>query len=362
MELSFLQANLLIFFTQVGFAGLNTAQFYATVALGNTEIFFQFMKTFFGSLLFIIWTLFVDGPNSIGKQLSMAVREDLKSFVACSMFLATAEIGIIYSIEWMGVNIFSLGFACLGPVSYVICWTLGMERFILEKALGTVIAVGAVIWAVQATWISGLKIKIFQGGICIVVTVFTFCGYYILQKPLYKKYTVSFVTTASLLTACSFMGIVCLINTQLKEVHLDWDDTRMWLCLVYSFFIGQFFLYLTSNASNRVLSASMVCLYSGVQPVVNPWIDLIRTCYFPDIEHTCDIPDYQIIVAGVIVVIGLFIYSMGEKKVLSANKEDDEESISNGHVGSHRSGDDINKGSGGYIHHSYDEKLLPERM
>merc|ERR1719317_615694 len=106
------------------------------------------------------------------------------------------------------------------------------------------------------------------------------------QKKLYPDYTVTFVTTFTLLMACLFMLVACLIYDKLD---IFWDDPQTIYCLFYSGFVGQFILYIASNSANVVLSAPMICLYQGIQPIATPWLDMIRLCYFSDTlpDETC---------------------------------------------------------------------------
>merc|ERR1719492_119202 len=94
-----------------------------------------------------------------------------------------------------------------------------------------------------------------------------------------------------------------------QEFYFYWDDWQSVCCLFYSSFIGQFFLYITSNAANLVLSAPMICLYQGLQPIGTPFLMLLRLCFFPDNHDMCVIPTTQILIAAFLVTLGLSLFA-----------------------------------------------------
>eukprot|EP00494_Astrolonche_serrata_P009968 UN10026 len=79
---------------------------------------------------------------------------------------------------------------------------------------------------------------------------------------------------------------------------------------------GTFGVYLLSNLANKNLPTSLVCLYYGARVVLTPPVDIIRTCYFPEVDEddeSCGAPDNEILVGTLCVFIGILMYSYGEK-------------------------------------------------
>eukprot|EP00492_Amphilonche_elongata_P003663 TRINITY_DN4013_c0_g1_i1.p1 TRINITY_DN4013_c0_g1~~TRINITY_DN4013_c0_g1_i1.p1 ORF type:complete len:140 (-),score=10.05 TRINITY_DN4013_c0_g1_i1:83-469(-) len=97
---------------------------------------------------------------------------------------------------------------------------------------------------------------------------------------------------------------------------IHWGDWRTLCCLLYSAFVGQFLLYITSNASNKALSAPMICLAAGVQPITTPWIDVIRLCHWTDNNELCRYPPQEILFCCFMVVLGLALFAWGEHDIL----------------------------------------------
>jgi len=140
------------------------------------------------------------------------------------------------------------------------------------------------------------------------------------QKELYPTFSVIFVTTLTLWVACVFMFLTVIAWTRQFSIH--WGDWKTLACLLYSAFVGQFLLYITSNASNKALSAPMICLAAGIQPIATPWMDLIRLCQFPDVHSgECEYPPRAILFCCFMVVLGLGLFAWGEYEVLENIKK-----------------------------------------
>eukprot|EP00494_Astrolonche_serrata_P006587 UN06611 len=225
-------------------------------------------------------------------------------FFVCSLCLALVEIGIILTLQWAGPSLFSIGLTSTGPVAYIINLLLGDERLSVWKIFGVIFTVGGAVYAITASW--GNNDDLLYGTISLVITVFAMVGYYVLQKDFYPRYSIVFVTTTTLLLACVVMVIICVVPP--FQLDIEWTDYKTILCLIYGALIGQFLLYLFTNACNQVLSTSLVCLYSGIQPVLTPWFDIIRTCYLPDVDpddRSCEAPQHAVIISSFIVFFGL---------------------------------------------------------
>lgn len=312
MPLSFAQANIILFLTQFGFAGLNVAQVYAIVDIGNEQLAFQFFKTCLGSLLFLFLLILTDRDRILEQAKQTFTKQFAGTFLICCVCLAVFEVSLIITLTDLGATMVSIGISCTGGVAYILNLVLGIEKVLSKKLIGSLLTVGGACLAVKVTWFSSDQKDRGVGVIAMVLMIFSMVGYYMFQKKLYPDYTVTFVTTFTLLTACLFMFIGCLIYGTLT---IHWSDSQTWYCLIYSGFIGQFLLYIASNSANVVLTAPMICLYQGIQPIVTPWLDMIRLCEFPRANgefENCETPPNGILLAAFMVAIGLGVYGWGE--------------------------------------------------
>jgi len=316
--LSFWSAIFALVLTNIGFTGLTVISYYALVDLGNDVFPNQLWRTIIGSTCFFLYGLATG--EKYREQLKFAFTEDLYLFLICSFCICCVEIGIILSISWTGPSIFAIGLSCTGPIAYLMSYIMGLETVIPLKVLGTIVSVGAAIFAVLSEQ-SNLGDDIILGVISLSITVVCLAGYSVTQKFMYPKYTVVFVTTTTLVVA-NFPLLVCCGLTSTWNMH--WGDANyetLW-CVLYSGIIGQFMLYLISNSAVEVLSSSMVGLFGGIQPVLSPWVDVLRTCYFDQVaeeDRSCAMPPWEILLAAGGVLLGLLLYSWGESTITDRN-------------------------------------------
>jgi len=313
--LTFRTANLALFMAQVGFSILTVLQSYALDELENEELPFQLYKSVIGMGLFLIYLTITE--EDVMKNFREILSVHMRPFLICSISLAALEIGIICAISWLGPSIFAIGITSAGSVSYGINMILGKEYFSLKKVSGAALTILGAAFATIFCWIYDDSSYLFEGSIAIIVVIFGCYGYYETQKELYVKFSVVFVAASTFIFATLIQVLVaaCAQSFSLRT------DTSTILILAYSSICGNFLFYIWCNAANEVLSSSLVILYGGLQPTFTPFLDIVRTCYFPkvdDEDQECSVP-YWILAATAIVILGLVLYSLDERDILKSN-------------------------------------------
>lgn len=308
MLLSFAQANLLLAVVQVGYAVLNVVQAYVLVDLHADEFGFQFVKSCIGSTCFLI--LLYSKEQRFCEQISFIWSDDFfYVFMSCCVSLAIFELSLIVAMNDLGPTMVAIGIASSGSVAYIVNIVANIEQPTLIKFFSSTVTVSGAIMAIYFTWADTQSENVVRGAIAMGSMILSLVSFFTLQKFLYPTFSVMFVTGCTLFTSCSLTLVVALIW---GSFTLPYSNSEFLACLLYSSLIGQFTLSLGTNSANQVLSAPMILLYSGMQPIFTPLLDICRTCYFPASSGECAFPDLRILFAALLVTCGLCLYAWGE--------------------------------------------------
>jgi len=317
MPLSFVQANYILFLTQIGYAILNVVQAYVLVDLGNNEFGWQFAKTILGSSCFLI--LLAAREKRLCEQIKLIWSNDyFYFFIFCCISLSMFELSLIITMNDLGPTMVAIGIACTGSVSYMINIIARIESPALIKVFGSTITVSGACLAIYFCWSDSESQNAVKGAIAMGTMIFSMVAFFTLQKFLYPTFTVVFVTGSTFFTSCFLMFFAVLAA---GTFDIQYTDYTVLGCLFYSSVIGQFLLYIATNSANQVLSSPMILLYTGLQPIMTPFFDICRTCYFPQSSGDCALPEIRILFAALLVTCGLCLYAWGEYEMTPSDIE-----------------------------------------
>jgi len=153
---------------------------------------------------------------------------------------------------------------CIPVFTSAMTVALKMEKFSPLKLLGTIFAVsGAVVMigVEDLAFNNRTKGMIFLLGNTILTSI-----YYILQKPLLKKYPPITVTGWGYIPASVFMGFSSLYYVNDPSVYIIRTDVLG--PLAYAVFVQTVFGYSCVSWANTHAPASLVAVYNSLQPVV----------------------------------------------------------------------------------------------
>ena len=223
-----------------------------------------------GSVVFF-WLLFVLKPSKAGIQ-----KKDIPLFVICALT------GVVFNqiLFVKGLSLTSAIHASLLAlvtpilIIFIAAWLL-KERLTWLKITGIVLGIGGAVILILMKDVSYTATNIVLGDVLVVVNAISYAFYFVLVKPLMRRYSaihiIRWVFTIGMLFMLPY-GWNSFIET-------DWQSFQFihWFALVFIISAATFLAYLFNIFGVSVIGASATGSYIYTQPVFTAIIAIIFT-------------------------------------------------------------------------------------
>jgi len=142
---------------------------------------------------------------------------------------------------------------------------LKLEKFSIIKMIGLAFAVSGAIVMIGFKNLS-LDNNRTIGMLILLGNTMLMSTYYVMQKPLLKKYPPITVTAWAYITASLAMGLTSLYYVTDRSVYII--PTKVIWPLAYAIFVQTIFGYCCVSWANTHAPASLVAVYNSIQPIV----------------------------------------------------------------------------------------------
>jgi len=237
--------------------------------------------------------------------------KDLWRLMACGMF------GV-----FLNQSFFITGLKFTTPINAAVLmvttpiFVLVMAILMKEEKLSLLKIIGVVLGA------SGTLLLIFskgqlsfsgtlKGDLFVLVNAFAYSIYLVIVKPLMRKYNPITVVKWIFL-----FGTIPVIPLGWKGVmNVDWAsfNTTIWVAFLYVLIMVTFFTYLLKAFALKIVKPSTVGIYIYLQPVLATFIAL---------SLGKDQLSFIKVIAGMIIIIGVYLVSTKKQKLLFLQKAD----------------------------------------
>lgn len=164
--------------------------------------------------------------------------------------------------------------------TFIISTIIGLDRFSIVKALGVIIAFGG---SLIVEGITNLETDgdMLWGSICMIGAMTSMAIYYIIQKPLLRKYSAISVTAWNYFFGALIMGLTSLYyvpwTTSWKNKYSDvWTLTReTWYGLAFAVILNSCVKYYLQTVCNKHVSAIVLTVFYYFGPIFTAILDWI---------------------------------------------------------------------------------------
>jgi len=208
---------------------------------------------------------------------------------------------------------------CIPVFTTALTLILRIEKFSVLKLVGILFSAGGAVVMVGVTNISFQNDQT-KGMLCLLGNTFAMSVYYILQKPVLKKYPPISVTGWAYIIGSVEMGVTSLVYSHGNPADYGIDH-HVIIPLVYSILFATIFTYMSLTWANQYAPASVVAAYSSLQPLTAALLSYFFLNQDPE-------RDEYIGASAIIVGLGLVTYArMRENKPKDAETKEEYQPI-----------------------------------
>lgn len=180
-------------------------------------------------------------------------------------------------------------------ITVIAAWIL-KERLTLFKLVGLLLGITGAVVLITARQNSGTGNNVVVGDMLIIVNAISYTIYFILVKPLMKKYDP--ITVLRVIFSVGFILVVPFCWAEFVQIHWAMFGLREYIILASVVLGGTFFAYLLNIYGIKVLGASIAGAYIYSQVVFTAVIAMI---FLKE-----DLSLYKII-AGLLIASGVYL-------------------------------------------------------
>jgi len=295
----------------IGFAGSNVLSKVSFQTEGSDPIVFGFLRNLFATPVLVLLAYIFEGLPSIKKQ-------DVPMMFLLGLFgLTLNQLGFLLAI-YMLTPVYVAIFQPLCPVlTVLIAIGLKVEHFKLKSVGGITKIAGVSISAMGAILVVALKGDFgvprdaIIGHISILVSIFSYSLYMVLQKGMLKKYPPLTVTAWTSIYGSLTQALALLGSVAEEDFFSRWRITGMtWVALYYVTFVSSIFCFAVTTWAVRRASSTLVIAFLPLQVVA---VVIMTWLFFGYVITLTDLLGAVLVILGLFSVLGGNFYE--ERKV-----------------------------------------------
>jgi drug/metabolite transporter (DMT)-like permease len=214
-----------------------------------------------GVSLILFWILFLFNPAKIRIQ-----KKEILPFIICA--LTAIALNQMLFIKGLSLT-FSIHASLLTLITPIMITIIAArvlkEKLTVEKLIGLLLGVGGVTVLIAAKETNAPGENVLLGDSLVLLSAMAYTFYFILVKPLMKKY--SAIKVMRLVFTFGFFLILPLCSKEFSEITWQVFTFKEWLLLFLLTIPGTFLAYIFNAYGIKRLNASVAGAYIYSQPV-----------------------------------------------------------------------------------------------
>jgi len=288
---------------------VNVGLVLAQIAFGGYHVIGKDALKHIGPVVFAFYREIIAGPTLIiialiFERVKPNIKEDWWRFLLLGITgVYLNQLLFVEGLNYTSATQAAIMQPCIPVFTTAFTLVLRMEKFSVLKVIGILFSAGGAVVMVGVNNIS-FKSEQFIGMMCLVGNTLAVSVYYILQKPVLKKYPPISVTGWAYMIGSVLMGITSVIATKGEASKYKVVDA-VYLPLAYSIFIATVFTYMTLTWANKHAPASVVAAYCSLQPLAAAVLSYIAW-------HS--VPTRDEYIGGAAIIVGLAIVTFARTR------------------------------------------------
>ena len=261
------KAHLALLFTNIFFAINYTAVKYLINQGLVKPLGLNLLRVGISAIL--LWALYIFNPVKTRIQ-----KKDIRQFILCALtgivinqLLFIKGLSLTYSIH---ASLLILTTPIL--ITFIAAWFL-KEKLNNSKIAGLILGITGAVVLVTAGKNTGNASQVLAGDMLIILNAISYAIYFVLVKPLMKRYDP--ITVTRMIFTIGFFMMLPFCWKEFTEVPWQSYNTTSYTLLVSIIFGGTFFAYLFNVYGIKILGTSMAGTYIYSQPVFAAVIAII---------------------------------------------------------------------------------------
>ena len=253
------KAHLALLFTNIFFAINYTAVKYLINQGLVKPLGLNLLRVGISAIL--LWALYIFNPVKTRIQ-----KKDIRQFILCALtgivinqLLFIKGLSLTYSIH---ASLLILTTPIL--ITFIAAWFL-KEKLNNSKIAGLILGITGAVVLVTAGKNTGNASQVLAGDMLIILNAISYAIYFVLVKPLMKRYDP--VTVIRMIFTIGFFMMLPFCWKEFTEVPWQSYNTTSYTLLVSIIFGGTFLAYLFNVYGIKILGTSMAGTYIYSQPV-----------------------------------------------------------------------------------------------
>jgi len=284
---------------------VNAALVFAQVSFGAFHVIGGDALQYVDPIVFAFYREIISGPALVLiaivlERVKPNIKADWWRFILLGMMLYLNQLLFIEGLALTSATLAAIMQPCIPVFTTFLTLVLRMEKVSVLKVLGILICAGGAVALVGFDGVS-LESKQTQGLFCLIGNTFAMSVYYIIQKPVVKKYPPISLTGWAYIVASVAMGFSSLFDTHGVPSAYELDH-RVYFPLAYATVFATILAYIAVTFANSHIPASIVAAYNCLQPFAAAILSYIFNHQTPTVNEY---------IGAAAIIIGLAVVTLG---------------------------------------------------